>query len=112
MQVGQVLINKVDNYKMQNSEESFRISGKNGAAQGLRSITMEDINAAVDNLNKTAARLKERISFSYNQDANRIIMKVIDNDTNEVVREIPSKDSIEFLEQLQEFIGLFVDEAR
>lgn len=110
MQVGQVLINKVDSYMTQNSVAGAR-TAESGAVSRT-AATKEEINAAVENLNKTAAQLRERISFSYHEESNRIIMKVINNDTNEVVRQIPSKDTIEFLEQLQEFIGMFVDESR
>ena len=50
--------------------------------------------------------MHERMSFSFNEKTQRIIVKVMNNDTNEVVREIPSKEAIKLLEHIQDFLGM------
>ncbi len=77
-----------------------------------RELTKSEISDAVDRLNVAMGDLSERISFSYHEKTNRIIVKVIDSSTNEVVREIPPKDLIKLLEHIKEYMGMFVDESR
>ncbi len=63
------------------------------------------LNTAVDSTNA-------RLSFSYNDKANRIVVKVINTQTNEVIREVPPKDVIRLLEHMKEYMGIMVDESR
>lgn len=72
----------------------------------------KNIEGVVKNLNSIAKNFNEKVQFSFHEKTNRIIIKVINSDTNEVVREIPAKYSIKLLEHLQEYMGLFVDESR
>lgn len=71
-----------------------------------------DVEGVVKNLNNIAKNFNEKVQFSFHDKTNRIIIKVINSDTNEVVREIPAKYSIKLLEHFQEYMGLFVDESR
>lgn len=73
---------------------------------------MEEIHNYVDMLNSSADKLNERISFSYNKKTHRIVMKVIDSETEEVIREIPPKAMMKLLEHIQEHLGMLVDESR
>ncbi len=66
----------------------------------------------MDRLNKSIETMNERVSFSYHEGTNRVIMKVINPDTQEVIREVPAKNVIRLLEHIQEYIGMFVDESR
>lgn len=75
-------------------------------------ISKESIMDAVDALNAAARSLNKKVSFSYHEKAHRVIMKVQDPETNETIREIPSKEMIKLLEHIHEFIGTFVDELR
>jgi uncharacterized FlaG/YvyC family protein len=39
-------------------------------------------------------------------------MKVINPDTQEVIREVPARNVIKLLEHIQQYLGMFVDESR
>jgi flagellar protein FlaG len=56
--------------------------------------------------------VNKRIEFSYHDKINRVIMKVMDTQSNEIISEIPAKEMIRLLEHIHELIGMFVDEAR
>lgn len=75
-------------------------------------VNPEDVRMAVSELNRLAGNFNEKVQFSLDDRTKRIIIKLIDRDTNEVVSEIPSKYSIRLLEHFQEYMGLFVDESR
>jgi uncharacterized FlaG/YvyC family protein len=71
-----------------------------------------DIESTIKNLNTLSKNFNEKVQFSLHEKTNRIIIKVVNSDTNEVVREIPSRYSIKLLEHVQEYLGLFIDESR
>lgn len=48
--------------------------------------------------------------FSYHEPSNRIIIKIKDKTTNEVIKEIPSEKALEMLEKAWELAGILVDE--
>jgi flagellar protein FlaG len=77
-----------------------------------RDLSRKDISEIVDRLNKGVQEIHERMSFSYHEKTQRIIVKVLNSETNEVVREIPAKEAIKLLEHIQDFLGMLVDESR
>ena len=75
-------------------------------------LSRENANDVVDVLNSAAKSVNKSVSFSYHEKTNRVIMKIMDSKTHEVIREIPSKEMIRLLEHIHELIGMFVDESR
>jgi len=72
----------------------------------------EEIQKALKELNRLSGSFNEKVQFDFNEKTNRIIIKIINKDTDEVVSEIPSKYSLRLLEHIQENMGIFVDESR
>lgn len=75
---------------------------------GQASITQ--IRAAISEANYKATRT--RCEFSVDEPTNRIAIKVIDKETDKVIREIPAEESLEMLAKIWELAGLLVDEKR
>lgn len=72
----------------------------------------EETIAVVEKLNESVEKFNGRLSFQYHEKTHRVIMKVIDPSTEEIVREIPAKDAIRLLEHIQDYLGMLVDESR
>lgn len=53
-----------------------------------------------------------RCEYSYHKETNRVSIKVINSDTDEVVREIPPEKSLDMLQKMWEMAGILVDEKR
>ena len=70
------------------------------------------IKDAVDKVNKKIVPSKTRCEFSYHEDTNRISIKVIDQNTEETIKEIPAEETLDMLARIWEFSGLLVDERR
>ncbi len=70
---------------------------------------MKDI---ADTLNSAARSVNQRVVFDVNDKTNRIVMKVVNTENNEVIREIPSRELMRVYEHIHELIGMFVDESR
>jgi flagellar protein FlaG len=72
----------------------------------------DETKKAVAELNMLSRSFKEKVQFSVDSKTNKVVIKVMDRDTNEVISEIPGKYSIRLLEHIRENIGNFVDESR
>ncbi len=55
---------------------------------------------------------KTRCEFSYHEDTKRVSIKVIDSDTEEVIREIPPEETLDMLSKMWEVAGILIDEQR
>lgn len=67
---------------------------------------------AVDHANQTMRHSKTKCEFSYHEETKRVSIKVIDEETDEVIREIPPEETLEMLSKMWELAGLMVDEKR
>jgi len=61
---------------------------------------------------KNHGLFNKKIKLSIHKETHRIVIKVIDTDTNKVVREIPPKELLDFISLLHESLGLFIDKKR
>ncbi|MBN1498743.1 MAG: flagellar protein FlaG [Spirochaetes bacterium] len=80
--------------------------------KGGREAAPEEIKRALDAFNKAASIVDGRVEFFYHKETKRIIMRMTDPVTHEVVKQFPSKDMISLLTNINERLGLFVDEKR
>jgi len=77
-----------------------------------RDLSREEIADVVDRLNSGVRDMHERLTFSFHEKTQRVVVKIINTDTNEVIREIPAREAIKLLEHIQDFLGMIVDESR
>ena len=70
------------------------------------------IKDAVDKVNEKIVPSKTRCEFAYHEDTNRISIKVIDQATEETIKEIPAEETLDMLSRIWELAGLLVDERR
>lgn len=75
-------------------------------------LSKEELKNLADALTSAANALNKRIQFSYNEKIDRVVLKVINTENNEVVREIPPRELVRVYEHIHELIGMFVDESR
>lgn len=67
---------------------------------------------AIDQVNDKMRPTKTKCEFSYHEETKRVSIKVIDQDTDEVIREIPPEETLEMIAKAWELAGLLVDERR
>lgn len=75
-------------------------------------LTSKEIVREVDNLNKFMQSSTTHIKFTLHEKLNEYYVQVVNDQTNEVIREIPSKKVMDMVAKMHEMIGLLVDEKR
>ncbi len=96
------------------SVEQDAARGYNGneEAQATAAQNAIRIESAVKRANNTMRMTKTSCQFQYHEETNRVSIKVIDKDTEEVIREIPSEEALELIQKMWEMAGILVDEKR
>ena len=77
-----------------------------------KSESEEQIKQAVQKIQETVDNLAHNLRFSIDENTGRTIIKVLDAHTDEVIRQIPTKEAIEIARTLDKVQGLlFNDKA-
>ena len=68
-----------------------------------------DVKAAIAHVNKSLVSSRRELHYSVHDATNRIMVKIIDSDTKEVIREIPQERTLDMLAKVLELTGVLVD---
>lgn len=66
----------------------------------------------IERANKAISVSGRKLEFSIHEKTKEIMIKVINSDTNEIIREIPSEKILDMVANLWKMAGLFIDEKR
>lgn len=72
--------------------------------------TLEDLKQAAEVLEETVQAFNLRLSFILHEDSGRMQVRVIDNITSEVVKEIPPTEILEVAARIRKMVGVLLDE--
>lgn len=74
-----------------------------------KTISREELNKKVEQLNKAAEALDRKLQFKIHDETHRIIVKILHKDTEEVIAEYPPQKILDVLAKIDEEMGLLVD---
>jgi flagellar protein FlaG len=75
-------------------------------------LTFSDkiIKQELDKIIKALEGAKTNLKFSVHEDADQIIVKVINSETEEVIREIPPEKIVDMIAKMMKQVGLLIDQ--
>jgi len=62
----------------------------------------EQVNQAVQKINATLSAQSQGIEFAIDPSSHRIVVKVVDQQTNQVIRQIPSKEALAIADSIDQ----------
>jgi uncharacterized FlaG/YvyC family protein len=89
------------------------------AAQTIPSLTRKenqqqqepvDVEKTLKELERVSLAFDRRLQFSFNSKIDQVVVKVIDKDTDKVIKEIPPKELQVVYERIREAVGVLLDE--
>ena len=97
--------------KLERSQETPRpvVDRKQEIPSAREEIPRELVEKAAEKLNRLMGIIDKRLEFSVHEKSNRVIVKIIDQETGEVLDEIPSKRALDILNSFTNMVGLMVD---
>ena len=88
---------QLQNISLESSDNETQIANQN-----------EQIKKAVSDLNRKMNDTS--CQFGIHEATNRVTIKIIDNNTKEVIREYPAEETMKMIEKAWELAGIMVDE--
>ncbi|PKK91999.1 MAG: hypothetical protein CVV64_00870 [Candidatus Wallbacteria bacterium HGW-Wallbacteria-1] len=73
-------------------------------------LDMERLQASADSFNRVAQAMDRSLDFSIDRNSNTVVVKVVNRQTDEVIREVPARDFLDFVDKMHDFLGLMFDE--
>ena len=70
----------------------------------------EKVKKAVEQLNRNMPH--SEAVFGIHDGTNRVMIKIVDKDTKEVIKEFPPEETLDMIEKVWELVGIMVDERR
>jgi len=70
---------------------------------------IEKVREVVAELNRMMSSSNTRLSFTVDRDLKKTIVKVINTETNQVIRQIPSDEALKIAHHIQSLMGILYD---
>ena len=71
---------------------------------------MKELKEAIDQANKSFKPMNRRFEYSVHEALHRVSIKVIDSNTDEMIREIPPEKLLDMVANMLEVAGIIMDE--
>ncbi len=79
-----------------------------GLAQEQNAASQEDVDQAAQKINEALQTVSQKLEFSVDKDTEAVVVKVMDKETGEVIRQIPSEELLKIAKALDKLQGLLV----
>ena len=73
--------------------------------------TRDQVQQAVDQVQQIVRPLAQSLQFSIDEDSHNTVVKIVDTETNKVIRQIPSEEMLQMAKALDKFTGLLMKQT-
>lgn len=80
-------------------------------SQSAKTASADDINKAVAEINKSIQVSSQNLEFSVDNDAKEVVVKIVDQQTKQVIRQIPTEEALEIAKSLDKLQGLLIKQT-
>lgn len=85
------------------------VEKKDNVSAAREEVPREEVEQVAAKLNRLMGLFEKNMKFEVHEKSNRIMVKIIDDESGEVLTEIPPEKILDMLSSLQEFVGVLVD---
>jgi flagellar protein FlaG len=86
--------------------ESRTLEQKSEESGDQTKLTREDVEEMVEALEDFANTVQTRLNFSIDDDTEDVVVKIMDKETDEVIKQFPAEEILELREKMQDLSGL------
>ena len=94
-----------------NAQREALVAEQQQAQRQRQQLTREQIKRYTDELRQVSQAFNKRLSFNYNEELQLMVVKVIDGNTDRVIKELPPSELQRVHMRIREAIGLLLDES-
>ncbi|MBI3143687.1 MAG: flagellar protein FlaG [Pseudogulbenkiania sp.] len=70
----------------------------------------DDLNEAVEKVSKAVAAYSSELQFSIDEESGTQVVKVIDRQTDQVIRQFPSEEMLKIAKSLDKVLGVLIEQ--
>lgn len=74
-------------------------------------LTVQEVSETVEALNSVMQQMERGISFQVDDQSGRQVIQVIDRDSGDVIKQMPSEDLLKLINHMQEMQNILFDEV-
>ncbi|WP_320043898.1 flagellar protein FlaG [uncultured Desulfobacter sp.] len=86
--------------------ESRTSEQKREESDNQAKLTRKDVEEMVEALEDFANTVQTRLNFSIDDDTEDVVVKIMDKETDEVIKQFPAEEILELREKMQDLSGL------
>ncbi len=109
VQKKQTTVTKTNNAKNINNKDNKSIDTSRNK---LNKEDYEEVEKLQAEINKTLKSSNRELQYSIHDKLNQIMIKLVDTETDEIIREFPQEKNLDIIANMLEFSGLLLDEKR
>ena len=101
--------------QVQPQDEKGRSDGSGSQQQQTAKnaqATPDQLKKMIEEMNRKINNSNEVAMFGIHEETNRVMIKIMDKDTKEVIKEFPPEKTLDMIAKLWEMAGILVDERR
>ncbi len=84
--------------------------GKGPMASEPDALSRDSLHRLMEKVQKTVRAINSQLEFRVDEDTNKLVIKIIDTSTKEIIKQIPPQELIEIAKALDKLKGLLVRE--
>ena len=71
----------------------------------------DEVSSAVKKLNDALPQSAQSLEFEIDEESKDLVVKIIDRDTKEVVRQMPTKEALEMAKSIDKMVGRLLNQS-
>ena len=71
-------------------------------------LSAEELKASIDQLNAFMKEGQRSLAFSVDDSSEEVVVKVVDTDTQEIIRQIPNEEALKLKQHIEGMLGLLL----
>ena len=76
----------------------------------LSELTGKDVRQILDSFQDLSETIQTKLNFTIHEENNAIIVKVIDKETNQLIRQFPSDEMLDLQDKMRDLAGFLFNE--
>lgn len=80
------------------------------SVQPSQKMNAEEVQAVLDKMNAFMQDGQRNLSFSIDKDTDDMVVKVMDTETQEVIRQFPSEETLKLAKHIEGMLGLILND--
>ncbi len=72
-------------------------------------VSEKEARQLAQDLNDALRPFNTELSFTVDKDTEKVVIKIVDSETQEIVRQIPAEDTLRLASRIKQLLGLLVD---